>query len=167
MCTLTILLYEICRLCQDTFGAPLQFPLIFLMKDMNSVLSSPSQTPNSLLKLFSRKQNSQATSSVTAAMRASFCSWDWQPFFFACAPACLQVSELLSAVGDCTELVDLSHGASFMSQVQRKEPLRLQPHSQVLPGGFLTKHGMQALPLELALVFLQGMRAPGNGRRKK
>jgi len=34
-------------------------------------------------------------------MRVSFCFWDWQRFFFVCAPDCLQVSELLSAVGDC------------------------------------------------------------------
>lgn len=47
---MTISLYEICQLCAQTSGATLQFSLIFLMKNKNenSILSSPSQTPNGL-----------------------------------------------------------------------------------------------------------------------
>lgn len=54
-------------------------------------------------------------------MRGSFCSRCWQ-LSPSLVPLPVHRSQSCSAVGDCAELVDSSHRASFMRQVQRKEP---------------------------------------------
>lgn len=138
---MTISLYEICQLCAQTSGATLQFSLIFLMKNKNenSILSSPSQTPNGLF--FFPLVESKTPRLHPLSLQQ--CGQAFVPSLGSispCVPLPVCRSRSCSAFGDCTELVDSSHRASFMSQVQRKELFRLQPPSQVLPGERLTKH---------------------------
>lgn len=135
MYILTIFLYEICWLRQYTSGATLQFSLIFLMKNKNSVLSSPSQTLNALFFLMKAKLLGYIPCNFS---NASFCSQYWQ-CFSSVRPLPVCRSQSCFAVRGCTEWVDSSHRASFMSQLQRKESFTLQPHTQVLPGGLLRK----------------------------
>lgn len=96
-------------------------PLVFLIENNNSVLSSVSQTPNALffLSFFFFLNESKAPRlhpMQPQQCKPIFCSSLWQlcPSFVP-LPVCRSRSR--PAVGDCRKLVESSHKASFMSQI--------------------------------------------------
>lgn len=93
----------------------------FLMKNKNSFLSSPSQTPNAPFFFFFMKAKLLGYFPCNPSNASELLFPLLAAFLLRLSPR-VGRSRSCSAVGDCTELVDSSHRASFVSQVQRKEP---------------------------------------------
>lgn len=92
------------------------------MKNKNSFLSSPSQTPNAPFFFFLHESKTPRL----LPLQPQQCERAFVPtagsVSLSLVPSPVGRSLSCSAVGDCAALVDSSHRASFASQVQRKDP---------------------------------------------
>lgn len=149
------------------FGSCPPAPLVFLMKNNNSVLSSVSESPNILFfSVFFFLNESKAPRLRPVQLQQ--CKAPFVLSFGSFAPRLLPcLSAGLGAVllsEDCRKLVDSSHRASFMSQTHRKEPFTgsslIVRYSLV---GWTQSQSSGAIPRCLPL-FPHRPSVPGNGR---
>lgn len=140
-------------------------PPVFPKKNKNSVLSSPYQTPNALF-FFSMKAKLPGYIPCNSSNANKL-------LFPVLAVFLLRLSPCLSAGLRAALLWEIAQswwtpamGTLLWAKCRERSLSLLQPRSQVLPGGLLTKHRPWSSSPGVCICFLIG-HDPGDGRRKQ